>query len=441
MSEKKVHWKPHPGKQEAALAFEDVDEKLYGGGRGGGKTDAGQAWMVHPDYIKHPRYRGLVIRQNATDLTDWIDRARTMYLPLKPTFKGNPGEIHFPSGAVIRTGHLKDAGSYQKYQGHEYQRVLIEEASHIPDENLYEKLMASCRSTIQELRPRKMLTSNPDGDGGVWLKKRFKIKPGSAIQHFVTEHGETRMYIPSTVDDNPSLLKDTQYVRFLDSLTDPDLKAAWRQGDWDAFKVKGSYYADLLAIAKKEGRVLRFNNDPRVRMYTYWDMGMNDSMVVLFVQFVGREVWICDMIEYNGEGLAYYAKEILNRPYAYGGHFLPHDAQVREQGTGKSRKEVLEGLLPHPIEVLPNLPINDGVQAVRNMFNRLYINEGKCQRAIDALEIYRKEWIPELQTYRDQAVHDWSSHIADAVRYLAVAPEPTSMMRTQPTTNDIYAAI
>ena len=163
-----IHWQPHPGVQEDCLAYEDVDEKLYGGGRGGGKTDCGMVWVINPNYVNHEAYRGLVLRKHNTDLVDWIDRARIMYKPLGAVFSGSPVMIKFPSGAKIRTGHLADADAYTKYQGHEYQRILTEEASHIPSEDLYEKVMASCRSKIVGLPPRKMCTSNPDGDGRLW---------------------------------------------------------------------------------------------------------------------------------------------------------------------------------------------------------------------------------------------------------------------------------
>lgn len=75
-----------------------------------------------------------------------------MYLPTKAEFAGNPAEIKFPSGAIIRTGHLKDENAYSKYQGHEYQKILIEELTHIPRESDYEKLLGSCRSTVPDTR-------------------------------------------------------------------------------------------------------------------------------------------------------------------------------------------------------------------------------------------------------------------------------------------------
>lgn len=439
-----VFWKAHPGVQESCLAYEDIDEKLYGGGRGGGKTDVGMVWAVNPDYVNHEAYRGLVIRRNSIDLSDWVDRARRMYSPLKAIITGNPATIAFPSGSKIRTGHLKDADSYTKYQGHEYQRILIEEVSHIPSEDLYEKLLGSKRSKYPELVPRVLSTSNPDGDGRIWLKKRFRIKPIDAagkIQHFKTETGETRMYIHSQLEDNPTIQHDKKYLQFLEGITDPDLRRAWRQGDWDAFSVKGSYYGELLRNMKLQGRILVFNADPDLPVHTYWDLGIGDSMIILFFQFVGKECHVVDMIEMTGEGLAYYAKEMLNKPYIYGTHHLPHDAAARELGTGKSREEVLKSLLPHPVVVLPRLTVEDGIQAVRSKLHRVWINERKCQRLVEALDIYRKEWIEELQVFRNKPVHDWSSHICDALRMWAIAPEPTNYVLTPTTNEDPYATI
>lgn len=119
------NWKPQP-KQAKALVRKEK-EILFGGSRGGGKTDTGQVWLLYD--IDKPYYRALVIRRNATDLSDWIDRARQMYLRVGAKYVNNT--FKFPSGAVIRTGHLKDENAYAKYQGHEYHKMLIEELTNI----------------------------------------------------------------------------------------------------------------------------------------------------------------------------------------------------------------------------------------------------------------------------------------------------------------------
>ncbi|GAG28717.1 unnamed protein product, partial [marine sediment metagenome] len=139
-----MNWKPFP-KQEIAL-LSPAFETLFGGSRGPGKTDAGLVWMTYD--TDNPFYRGLVIRKNADDLSDWVDRAVRFYTPMGARIAYRPAVITFPKGAVIRTGHLKDDQAYTKYVGHEYHRILIEEATQIPDEVRYLQLIASCRSTI-----------------------------------------------------------------------------------------------------------------------------------------------------------------------------------------------------------------------------------------------------------------------------------------------------
>jgi hypothetical protein len=227
-------WHPHP-KQEFALQRNE-HEILYGGSRGGGKTDAGLVWLTYG--IENPKYRALVIRKNADDLVDWIDRAIKFYKPLGADITSRPAVVKFPSGAIIRTGHLKDDQAYTKYQGHEYQRMLIEELTQIPDEKRYLQLIASCRSTVKELKPQIFCTTNPGGVGHGWVKKRFIDVAEPNTPYIDPISTRSRIYIPATIDDNPTLvLNDPDYIKQLDALkeTDVDLWKAWRLGDWNTF--------------------------------------------------------------------------------------------------------------------------------------------------------------------------------------------------------------
>src|ERR1700691_1076126 len=165
-------YKPNPGQQTFALQQPySIKEILYGGARGGGKTFAGQIWLT--EYLDHPRFQGLVIRRNSDDLVDWIERARHMYRGLGVQIVGNPVILRFPSGAILRTGHLADDSSYSKYIGHEYQKILIEELTQIPNKERYVKLVSSCRTTIPELKPQVFATTNPGGVGHLWCKELF----------------------------------------------------------------------------------------------------------------------------------------------------------------------------------------------------------------------------------------------------------------------------
>jgi len=235
-------WKPHPRQEEALRRIEY--EVLYGGARGGGKTDAGLVWLT--DHINNSRYRALVIRKNADDLSDWVDRAGRMWSLLGAKIAYRPAVITFPSGATIRTGHLKDDQAYTKYQGHEYQRILIEELNQIPEEKRYLQLLASCRSTVAGINAQVFCTTNPGGVGHGWVKRRFvdAVPPNTVF--IDPTSGRSRIYIPARVDDNPTLVTaDPGYVRFLDALKDSDVELwkAWRLGDWNTFA--GQYFKEF----------------------------------------------------------------------------------------------------------------------------------------------------------------------------------------------------
>jgi hypothetical protein len=243
-----ITYKPHAGPQTFVLQQPpSVKEILFGGMRGGGKTLAGVLWCGNRQWIdkhgesqpvyKHPLYRALVIRKNADDLADWVDRFRTVYRQTGVRVVSKPYEIKFPSGAIIRTGHLKDEQAYTKYQGAEFQSILTEELTQIPLEKRYVQLISSCRSTIPELRPQIFNTTNPGGLGHGWVKKRFVEKaPPNTV--FTDEDGINRIFIPSSIEDNPTLKhNDPDYVRMLDNLKDVDIELykAWRLGSWDVF--------------------------------------------------------------------------------------------------------------------------------------------------------------------------------------------------------------
>ena len=231
-SHQKIAWTPHKGPQTEALKRVEF-ETLYGGARGGGKTDAGLAWLIREAH--NPNLRALILRRNSDDLRDWTDRANQLYAPMGVIKAGNPPEFRWPSGAVFRTGHLKDDQAYTKYQGHEYHRILIEELTQIAEERQYLRLLSSCRSTIS-IKPRVFATTNPGGKGHAWVKKRFidPVAPGNTIW----QNNRSRVFIQATMDDNPTLMtNDPQYVANIEALKDEDYETymAWRFGDWDRF--------------------------------------------------------------------------------------------------------------------------------------------------------------------------------------------------------------
>ena len=189
--------------------------------------------------------------------------------------------------------------------------------------------------------------------------------------------------------------------------------------------VRGAYYARELQAAEEGGRISKVPHDPRLPVHTAWDLGMADSTVIWFVQTVGRETRLIDVLKGEGVGLDWYARRLAERDWLWGNHYLPHDAQVRELGTGKSRVEVLHELGIKPM-ICPSIPLEDGIQAARLLLATCWFDAEKCRAGLEALRMYRREWDEKAQEFQARPLHDWTSHYADAFRYFAVGHQPAA---------------
>lgn len=181
----------------------------------------------------------------------------------------------------------------------------------------------------------------------------------------------------------------------------------------------GAYYGKPLQDAESDGRITRVPWEPSVPVATAWDLGMDDATAIWFIQQVGMEIRVIDYYEASGEGLPHYVAHMRTKPYVYGDHLLPHDVEVREMGDGRSRLEVLQSLGLNAT-VVPAQRVEDGINAVRMLLPRCWFDKEKCAKGLKALGNYQREWAPKLSTWRARPRHDWSSHGADAFRYLAL---------------------
>lgn len=185
--------------------------------------------------------------------------------------------------------------------------------------------------------------------------------------------------------------------------------------------MQGSYYGKLIEQASKQNRIINLPYEPQLPVYTIWDLGIGDATAIWFLQVVNKELRFIDYLEAEGEGINYYAKELKDRGYIYNKHFMPHDIEVREIGTGISRKSTAESLGLRPIEVLPKLTIEEGIASARLILPRCYFDEEKCKRGLDCLRQYHKEFDEKQKCFKNRPKHDWSSHGADSFRYAATS--------------------
>ena len=165
---------------------------------------------------------------------------------------------------------------------------------------------------------------------------------------------------------------------------------------------------------------------------------MADSTVIWLFQphAAPAEIRVIDVIKGEGVGLDWYVGELEQArerhgsapSWLWGDHILPHDVAVREMGTGKSRIETLREL-GIDATICPNLPVADGIQAVRALIPRCWFDRTRCARGLEALRMYRRDYDEKQEEYRVAPLHDWTSHYADAFRYFAVGYQPAHAER------------
>lgn len=233
---------------------------------------------------------------------------------------------------------------------------------------------------------------------------------------------ETKLVAQSELDAMRQVLTPEQYEQELEC-------------SFDA-AIVGAYYGREMAALESQKRFRAVPWEPSLPVYTAWDLGLDDATCIWFAQLAGGEIRIIDYYETNNTALTEIARVLKNeKPYTYAEHYLPHDAAVREMMTNKSRTESLESLGIRPIRVSPAERIEEGINAVRMMLPKCVFDQENCKRGIEALKQYRREWDDKLKTFRLRPLHDWTSHGADAFRYLAMNLKPKAQTQkiTYPT--------
>jgi len=177
--------------------------------------------------------------------------------------------------------------------------------------------------------------------------------------------------------------------------------------------IEGSYYGEVMNDIQMAGQITGVPYDPNSLVWTEWDLGVDDETVIWFGQRCGREIHYIDYYANTGKGLEHYVGQIKSKPYTYGCHVLPHDIKARELGTGVSRKDVLDAMLPN-IFVCPNHTVEDGISATRASLRMSWFDKVRCEAGIMALRNYHKSGT-------GKPLHNWASHAADAKRIGYVA--------------------
>jgi hypothetical protein len=202
--------------------------------------------------------------------------------------------------------------------------------------------------------------------------------------------------------------------------------------DWSA-AILGAFYALEMARVRNEERISDTLDVPAGTLVHHaWDLGVSDDTSIWFFASVGAQVYVLDHYAASGVGLEHYVDIIEERHRQYGWRrgtdYVPHDARIKEWGSGRTRVETMQSMGLNPM-LVPHASLNDGINAARRTLP-LCVFHARCEdTGIAALEQYRREWDDEKKAFRQSAVHDWTSHPADAFRYLSLAWRPAPLRK------------
>ena len=190
--------------------------------------------------------------------------------------------------------------------------------------------------------------------------------------------------------------------------------------------IVGAYFGKEMRNLTDESRITNVEYDPMFPCHTAWDLGYSDDTAIFWFQAVHGEIRVLDYHSSNGENIDYYTNLIKSKEreygYKYGTHWLPHDARAKTLSSGgKSVIEQIATKIPiETLKIVPNLSLQDGIQASRMALQRAWFDT-KCQEGIECLRQYQREYDEDKKVFRDKPRHDWTSHGADAWRYLSIA--------------------
>jgi hypothetical protein len=222
---------------------------------------------------------------------------------------------------------------------------------------------------------------------------------------------QTHLLAQSELDDAKATMSDNQYEQeFLCSF-----EAA----------ILGAYYGQEMRRLTDLERITTVDYDPMFPCHTAWDLGFNDSTSIWWFQVVYGEIRVLDHHSSNGQAIPFYTMLIKQKEdefgYKYGYHYLPHDARAKTLASGG--KSIIEQIsakidIKH-LKIVPNLSIQDGIQATRLALTRAWF-DNRCEEGIECLRQYQREWNDDKKCFNDRPKHDWTSHSADAFRYMSI---------------------
>jgi hypothetical protein len=391
-----------------------------------GGSRSGKTFLIIRNIIirslKAEGSRHAVFRQTRKDLKEsvWLD---TYPKVLKLCAGGisphnNEADLYsvFNNKSELWFGFLGDNKRADNVLGKEYNTLFFNEVSEISYQ-MFNKALTRL-SLKNGLRNKVYCDCNPPGRGH-WSYKLF-VKKVNPLTGEPVRNPQDYAVFSINPEDNLENISD-DYLDILDSLPEEE-RNRFRLGLWQE-GISGAIFAKEMALAEKEERLkaLFYNKDYPV--FTFWDIGIDDHTAIVFAQFIGRDMNIIDFYENNNEGAEHYVNVLKQKErdlgYRYAQLYLPHDGATREWQSGKSRQETI-AKYGFNVHILPAMRVADSLNACRVLWPRIRIDE-KLGGFLDSLRNYKRGFNAMTMTSDNEPVHDWSSHAADAFRYMCQA--------------------
>ncbi len=284
----------------------------------------------------------------------------------------------------------------------------------------------------------------------IWLTWNPEFEDDETYRRFVLQPPKNCIHIDMNWRDNPWFPKVLEQEKDELKLRDPDSYDHVWEGKCRQW-LEGAIYARELRKAYEEKRIAKVAYDPAVPVYTAWDLGHTDDTAIWWYQVIAGEIHVLESYASSGGSLSEYASQILGRDvvidlvgedvvakvgkkieglgyrrqYKYKRHWLPHDAKAKTLAAkGKSIIQQLASALDlQNLAIVPDIGVEDGIQAARMMFARCWFDEQGCDPGLKALRRYQREKQQDDRSFKKIPKHDWTSHYADAFRMLAVATQ------------------
>lgn len=369
--------------------------------RRAGKTTACLMDMLHRS-CKTPggRFAYIAPLRNQAKTVAW-DMLKAF---ARPVLRGGPNEaelrVDLFNGSRIT---LFGADNPDALRGQAFDGVVLDEYADMPP-SLYSVIV---RPALADRRGFAVIIGTVKGRNQLWQTYELsKLKEDWYTAYL--RASETNLLAEDELADAKRQMSEEQYA----SEFECDPYAA----------ILGAYYGHEMGKAEREGRISPASDivDRSLPVHTAWDLGMGDSTAIWFWQAAGTEIRVIDYYESHGKALDHYVSVLGIRGYPYGRDFVPHDAKVRELGTGKTRVETLAELGRKPTLIAQHT-VEDGINAVRKLLPKCWFDAKKCEAGIEALRQYRADYDEKQRVFKNTPRHDWTSHPADAFRYMAMA--------------------